>query len=198
MRELLWKRKTKVRFWTKLALVGLLISLLCGCSDNKQESGAQGGTEGAGQEEMQDKNLLYGDVNSDGNSDGNSDENAQTENATGTEMVDLTALSSTMVYGEVFNMMMQPESYMGKTVKMKGKFAVYTDETTGSRYYTCIIKDATACCAKGIEFELSGDYDYPEDYPEEGITILVQGTFDVYEEGGKKFCTLRNASMDVC
>ena len=180
-----------------MVLLVLLVLLQCGCSNDGQVSDVQVEAEETGQEEMQDKNLLgdngYGDVNS----DGNSNEKAQAENAMSTEMVDLTALSSTMVYGEVFNMMMQPESYMGKTVKMKGEFAVYTDETTGSRYYTCIIKDATACCAKGIEFELSGDYNYPDDYPEEGATITVQGTFDVYEEGGKRFCTLRTATMDI-
>ena len=29
-------------------------------------------------------------------------------------------LSSTMVYSEVYNMMVDPESYIGKTVKMDG------------------------------------------------------------------------------
>ena len=37
--------------------------------------------------------------------------------------VDLTKLSSTMVYSEVYNMMSSPESYMGKRVRMKGSFA---------------------------------------------------------------------------
>ena len=34
--------------------------------------------------------------------------------------VDLTKLSSTMVYSEVYNMMYTPDDYIGKTVKMKG------------------------------------------------------------------------------
>lgn len=109
--------------------------------------------------------------------------------------VDLTTLSSTMVYSEVYNMMIMPEDYMGKTIKMSGMFSYMTDETTGNEYYACIIMDATACCSQGIEFELAGDYTYPDDYPEIGGDITVTGTFDVYEEDGYKYCTLRNATM---
>jgi len=38
--------------------------------------------------------------------------------------VDLTAMSATMVYSEVQNMMLKPADYMGKTVKMAGAFNV--------------------------------------------------------------------------
>jgi len=109
--------------------------------------------------------------------------------------VDLTTLSSTMVYSEVYNMMIMPEDYMGKTIKMNGMFSYMVDETTGNEYYACIIMDATACCSQGIEFELAGDYVYPDDYPEIGGDITITGTFDVYEEDGYKYCTLRNATM---
>ena len=109
--------------------------------------------------------------------------------------VDLTALSSTMVYSEVYNMMTDPGSYIGKTVKMSGVYAVYHDESTGKYYHACIISDATACCSQGIEFELKSGYSYPDDYPEEGGEICVTGTFDTYEEGEYTYCTLRNASL---
>ena len=36
--------------------------------------------------------------------------------------VDLTRLSSTMVYSEVYNMMNAPGDYIGKTIKMTGQF----------------------------------------------------------------------------
>ena len=38
--------------------------------------------------------------------------------------VDRTTLSSTMVYSEVYNMMSEPDGYLGKTVKMDGSFDV--------------------------------------------------------------------------
>lgn len=109
--------------------------------------------------------------------------------------VDLTVLSATMVYSEVYNMMVSPEAYMGKTVKMSGQYVPFYDDTTDKYYFACIIKDATACCAQGIEFELTDEYAYPDDYPTEGNEICVVGVFDTYEEGETKYCTLRKAKI---
>ncbi|MCR4687071.1 MAG: hypothetical protein K5659_05835 [Lachnospiraceae bacterium] len=109
--------------------------------------------------------------------------------------VDLTALSSVMVYSEVYNMMMSPDDYVGKTIKMDGLCAVYHDEATDNYYYACVITDATACCSQGIEFELNDTYVYPDDYPEDGDYVCVMGTFDIYQEGEYYYCTLRNASF---
>ncbi|SFD03772.1 hypothetical protein [Butyrivibrio sp. YAB3001] len=109
--------------------------------------------------------------------------------------VDLTALSSTMVYSEVYSMMINPENYIGKTVKMKGQFVPYLDESTGKYYFACFISDAMACCSQGIEFVLTEDYSYPDDYPSEGDTICVIGTFDTYMEGENMYCTLRGANI---
>ncbi|MBO6215683.1 MAG: hypothetical protein J6N76_09190 [Lachnospiraceae bacterium] len=109
--------------------------------------------------------------------------------------IDLTVLSSTVVYSEVYNMMVVPEDYIGKTVKMEGMFTHYYDEATGIDYFACIIADATACCSQGIEFVPTEDYTYPDDYPEEGGNVCVVGTFDTYSEGEYTYCTLRNASI---
>ena len=110
--------------------------------------------------------------------------------------IDLTLLSSTMVYSEVYNMMYYPENYLGKKVKMSGMYTMIHDEVTDKYYHGCIIMDATACCAQGIEFDLTDDYVYPDDYPKEGDTICVVGTFETYMEGENKYCTLRNAQID--
>ena len=61
--------------------------------------------------------------------------------------------------------------------------------------YACIISDATACCAEGVEFVLEGDYTYPEDYPELGMEITVIGEFQPYEENGVTWYHLVNAKM---
>ncbi len=111
------------------------------------------------------------------------------------DYVDLTVLSATMVYAEVYNMMYYPEDYIGRTVKMSGIYSVYHDESTDKYYHACIIQDATACCSQGIEFELTDDYSYPSDYPEEGGQICVEGVFDIYHEGESAYCTLREAKM---
>lgn len=63
-------------------------------------------------------------------------------------------------------------------------------------YFSCIIVDATACCSQEIEFVLSGEHAYPDDYPEEGSEIVVQGIFNTYEENGYMYCQLKDAVME--
>lgn len=111
--------------------------------------------------------------------------------------VDLTRLSSTMIYSEVYNMILTPENYIGKTVKMQGEFAYHKDSETGEEYFACIIKDATACCSQGLEFVLMGNYTYPKDYPKVGSEITVVGTFDTYtdQKDGYKYRHLIDAQL---
>ena len=115
--------------------------------------------------------------------------------------VDLTALSSTMVYSEVYNMLYNdPAHYLGKTVKARGEFSIYQLVTDGVLQpdpvsYACIISDAAACCAEGMEFVLEGDLTYPDDYPELGTEITVIGEFQSYEENGMTWYHLVNARL---
>ena len=131
---------------------------------------------------------------------GEREQTAPTTDTAESTFVDLTALSSTMVYGEVFAMMSSPEDYVGKTVKMQGIFSkgqLYAAGSLndGGTVFACVIQDATACCAQGIPFELAGDHTYPQDYPELGDTITVVGTFEIHQQEGMKFCRLRDAEL---
>lgn len=131
----------------------------------------------------------------------NADESVSDNSETTNENidVDLTKLSSTMVYSEVYNMLYSPNEYIGKTVKMKGNFSIYTDGTTGKNYYAVIIADATACCQQGLEFEWEGEHAYPQDYPELGTQIEVTGVFDTYREGETTYAYLKTDSgYTVC
>lgn len=109
----------------------------------------------------------------------------------GQDMVDLTVMSSTMVYAEVYQMMCYPNQYVGRTIKMQGLYDAFHDDATGKDYYACIIKDATACCAQGIEFVLA-DGKYPSSDTSE---VTVEGTFSLYEEGNEMYCTLADARL---
>ncbi|MBR6050392.1 MAG: hypothetical protein IKP68_04205 [Clostridia bacterium] len=108
--------------------------------------------------------------------------------------VDLTKLSSTMVYAEVYNMMVSPDDYIGKSVRMKGAFAY--GEGDGRYYFACIISDATACCSQGIEFVLKDGRKFPSEYPQAGTEITVVGVFDTYYEGTYRYCQLIDAVME--
>ncbi len=105
--------------------------------------------------------------------------------------VDLSTLSSTMVYAEVYDMVYTPEMYLGKVIRMQGVCAAYTDPNTGIVYYACIIQDATACCSQGLEFTLVNE----DEYPDQGTEITVTGTFETYEEDGYRYIRLANSVL---
>ena len=104
-----------------------------------------------------------------------------------------------MVYSEVYNMMMIPENYIGKVVRMNGLCSTFesvaVDGQEARVYYTCIIFDATACCSQGIEFVLAGDVG-AEAYPPVDTEITVTGTFQTYDENGILYCHLVDATLE--
>ncbi len=110
--------------------------------------------------------------------------------------LDLTTLTSTMVYSEVFNMMMEPDSYVGKSVRISGTCNIYIDPNTKNVYYSCIVKDATQCCAQGLEFVLDPDKYSDADYPAMDDEITVTGTFATYEEGDRQYLTILDSVLE--
>ncbi|MBQ8928595.1 MAG: hypothetical protein IJ055_10045 [Oscillospiraceae bacterium] len=110
--------------------------------------------------------------------------------------IDLTAMSGTMVYSQVYDMAYAPDAYIGRSVKVTGPFAVYHDESNGQDYFAVLIPDAAACCTQGMEFDWEG-HTYPDDYPEEGSQITVSGTFSTYEENGTTYCCLLHAQLET-
>ncbi len=113
------------------------------------------------------------------------------------EEVDLTKMSSTVVYAQVLDILSYPDNYLGKKITMSGLFGIYESPTTGQVYFSCIIQDATACCANGIEFVRNGEFEYPQDYPDPGDEVRVVGYFETYEEDGYLYARLRDADMEV-
>ena len=134
--------------------------------------------------------------NSEKNENSNSKTTTKITESTTTEAksvdLDLTELSSTLIYSEVYNMLITPDDYKGKIIKMKGLFNQYTDEETGKIYNAVVIPDATACCQQGLEFELS---DKTNPNFEQGTEITVVGTFDTYSDGKFLYCYLKNAKI---
>lgn len=107
---------------------------------------------------------------------------------------DLTSLNANMMYGQVFDMMTNPDKYMGKSFKIKGLFSYYQDPAK-KQYFSVYIPDAGACCGQGIEFVLRGEHSYPDDYPEPAAEITVTGTFNAYEEYAVTYCQLTDAEI---
>ena len=91
---------------------------------------------------------------------------------------DLSNMNANMIFAEIFNLVLMPDEYIGRTFRMKGNFAVYVNETSGNKYFSIIIPDATQCCQQGIDIICLGDMKYPEDFPKIGSEIMVTGQFN--------------------
>ena len=99
--------------------------------------------------------------------------------------LDLSQMSSMFVYAEVYQMVSDPDSYLGKTIRVSGWYDAYEDNETKTVYTFCVIQDATACCAQGMEFVWAGDHPFPD----------VTGQFDLYTEGDTMYIYLANAEV---
>ena len=188
------------RLFCLLLAVCMAVSL-CACGKDS-EKGAENNTPSSdGEVSAPTESIQTPDEQETPNEQQAQEEPEQTQASADGVDVDLTVLSSTMVYSEVYNMLYNdPAHYLGKTVKARGGFSIYQFVTDGVLQpdpvaYACIIADATACCAEGMEFVPEGDLTYPEDYPELGAEITVIGEFQSYEENGMTWYHLVNARL---
>ena len=126
----------------------------------------------------------------------NTDQGAKNTETSGSVDVDLASMSGTVVYSQVYDMMCNSDAYVGKMIRMAGNYSYYYDEASGNDYHACIIQDATACCAQGIEFEPVKGFTDEASRPAESEVITVTGVFDTYIDGEMMYCTLRNADVE--
>lgn len=89
---------------------------------------------------------------------------------------DLTEMNANMVYAQVFNLMLEPQNFGGKTFKIKGNF-IKVNGPDGQPSYAVIIKDALACCQQGLEFK----YDFAGKEPVVDQEITVIGKYTLTE-----------------
>ena len=108
--------------------------------------------------------------------------------------IDFTAFSSTVAYAQLSALLMHPEEYAGKTVKIDGTYFSNYYDITDSYYHYILIEDSTACCSQAIEFALSTHgQGYPDEdgavggYPIPGELIEIVGIISSYEELGHEY-----------
>lgn len=111
------------------------------------------------------------------------------------KVVDMSQLSSTMVYAELYSILSAPQDYIGATIIIKGAFTAYENSFTDVVYYSCIVTDAAACCSLGLEFVTALPLVYPDDYPAIGTEITVKGTFEMYAENGSYYCRIADSVL---
>ena len=111
--------------------------------------------------------------------------------------VDLTTMNATMVYSQVNDMLTEPSSYVNKIIKIEGPFVPFDSTNPNYCYPAIIVRDATACCASGIEFLLYGvprcSKEGGNGYPLYNEEATIVGRFETYLEGSSMYVHLVDA-----
>ena len=110
--------------------------------------------------------------------------------------LDLSKMSGTVAYAQVYQIMYDPEAYLGKIIRVTGFYDVFEDRDTGMVYTSCVIPDAAACCLQGIEFVWAGDHAWPDAYAEPGASLTVTGRLETYLEDGWMYVRLADAEVE--
>lgn len=179
---------------TKIVAVLLALSLaafsLCACkkSDSQVPSGDK-------EDSKTEKKTDDGDKSEDISEKESEDKDKETEDESKKSGVDLdmSVLSDTMAYAQAQIVSQSPQDYIGKVIKVKGKFGVSVG--SAQNYYACLVGTDSTCCYVPIEFLWAGDHSYPADYPEQGADITVTGTFGTYKEGENEYIQLSDATL---
>ncbi len=113
--------------------------------------------------------------------------------------IDLTALNKNMVYATVNNMVLNPDEYLGKSIKAKGPYKPLFYDVTGNYYHYILIEDALACCQSGLEFIWDeGKHVYPDEYPAEDKMIEIVGHLACYEEEDYTYYYIATDEIKLC
>ena len=63
-------------------------------------------------------------------------------------------------------------------------------------YHFCMVKDAAACCAQGLELLWADDnMNKHENCPDEEALVTVEGVFETYEEGQNTYGRLKDVRL---
>ena len=109
---------------------------------------------------------------------------------------DLTVMGADMVYATVYQMMIDLKSYIGKSFKIRGNYYSSYSNDKDVYYHFCMIKDAAACCAQGLEILWADEkMNRHENCPEEDTLVTVEGVFETYEEGPNTYGRIKDAKI---
>jgi hypothetical protein len=106
--------------------------------------------------------------------------------------IDFTRLSNTLMQAEYHRIGMDIESYLGKTMRVSGRYEILTlseDEVS----HIIMLMDGDECCQMGIEFKLEEE----NGYPAIGTMIEINGVLALYESREHRYVYLRADKLEV-
>ena len=177
------EKRKKIILLSVCAVIALAIILVFIIPPNSNDSGEY---ERRNDNAAQDNNYDNDDAVQD-NKDNKDNNGSNGNERQGSIDIDLTAMSSTMVYAAVLNIMRSPGRHAGQTIRVSGTYHPFFWDETGLYYHYVIVDGQPGCCPQRMEFKLSDNYVFPDDFPPEGAMIEITGVFGSYQEMGHTF-----------
>lgn len=107
---------------------------------------------------------------------------------------DLVEIKERLFIAQTNDIYLNPEDYLGKTVKYQGIFQTMDWEETGETYYY-VIRYGPGCC--GYDGEAGFEVAWTGEWPEEDDWCEVVGVLEVYEQNGMRYLRLDLDSLTV-
>ncbi|MDR2071656.1 MAG: hypothetical protein LBP81_09610 [Treponema sp.] len=105
-----------------------------------------------------------------------------------------------MFIAQTNDVYLNPEDYMGKTIKLEGLFKSYAVEAYGTSY-CFVIRYGPGCCGNdgsaGFEVAWDGGSVSENPYPEEDAWVEATGILKSYEEDGFPYLYLALSALNV-
>ena len=154
-------------------LLLVIVVFVSACSGSEGESTSQGASDNI----IENEDIISQSENSNQPNETANDNKGQNIGAStnGTVDYDLTVMSPTMVYAQIYDMMYNYSDYLGKRFKIDGNFQIMPEYSPDGDGYVIIIYDALACCAQGLELRFKEDQQVPEHFSD----IVIEGTVNI-------------------
>jgi predicted small secreted protein len=107
---------------------------------------------------------------------------------------DLLVVGDKMFVGQMNDIYLNPDDYLGRTIRYEGFFTWFDNEETGQRYY-CLVRNGPGCC--GYDSLVGFEVDWSGEQPENDDWCEVEGAIDTYQEDGLDYIVIRAASLEV-
>lgn len=115
-----------------------------------------------------------------------------------TESPDVVEITETLFVSQLNNIYLNPDEYIGETMKYEGMFAQYHSDETDMTYYL-VYRKSPGCC--GTDGQAGFEVIWPEGshktYPAENDWCEVVGTLASYDEDGQRYLHIVLASLTV-
>jgi uncharacterized membrane protein YcgQ (UPF0703/DUF1980 family) len=125
-------------------------------------------------------------------------DNSLNENSKGNEGIayneEIVEIKEKMFIEQTNDIYLNPEDYLGKTIKYEGIFKPYYDEELDETYYF-VIRYGPGCC--GYDSNAGFEVVWFGDYPNDNDWVEVIGVLEEYEENGNEYLRLQLSSLKV-